>query len=1199
MNQQTETNHKKRLSRRSRITLYLIAGVVALMLLSILIVPWQLKKQGKAWIAAHTERTLEIEKISFNPLTLTLKIGNLKLSEPASDQTFLTFEQLILSADARSLLKRAVILDRVELIKPFVNIEFLGKQKFNFSDFILTDVAAPETAEKKNSPLHFALNNIIISNGSIDFSDRFSKQKSRHEIRELALQIPFFGNLPYLTDQHVEPQLELLLNNSRVRLNGRTKPFHASVETVLNLTLEQVDLAYYAFHSPVPLPFELTRGTLDCNLDLDYRISPSEEPKLYLGGDIELSDLDLREQNDRPLLQLSNMAIKLDWVDLLKQNINLKSLEMINPQLHLDRDSSGHWNLQRISAATEEPEKPDSPIAQKQQKPATKLPLIKIAEMSLRNGRVFFQDDFVKDGFSEEIKAIELATTDFSTHPGQKTTVGLSLQTDRDMTLTISGDLGLVPATANLTITAKQLLLEPFYPYLEPYLTAPVAGDLNVSGQLEFTEQGNLLLQNGRIQLTELAVPFPPQDQFKLASLMVTDAGFDLNNKIITVAEVALENGDLSLSRTADGAFSPLNLLRPTPGASATATNVDSAVETEPGPIWNLSTSVFDLKNFAVKFADLSQTRQPRLDIPQLDIHAEQLSYPQAHSSPFQITLAMENNGSVNLDGTIVHTPLDLTAELNVSAMSLAQFNDFIPEQFNLKLKSGEFFASTKISLQQQKDRLSGSFSGQADISRFNLRDPLGQGTLLSWETLNLDRIEGDIAPFALHIREVALGNYQAHIQVTPDGQVNLSGITNQENQQETTATEKPPPASSSEVPEPPPDIRIDALTLQGGTVSFIDRSLPNLFSATMYELGGRVTGMASDEQMQADVDLRGRLENHSPLTISGKINPLSRDFYADLNIDFKDIDLTPMSPYSGTYLGYLIDKGKLYLDLNYRIEKRKINADNKILIDQFTLGETVKSDKAVALPLGLAVALLKDANGEINLDVPVYGDLDDPNFSVVGVVFTIIRNLIVKAATAPFSLLASMMGGGDDDFSCVVFNFGQATLADEDRQKLPRLAEMLVKRPGLSLEISAFIDPELDPESYRRAQLQQKLMEIRRLRSTTPPVSAVESPISAEEYPELVLTLYRQADFPRPRTPIGTLKELPLEEMEKLLLANILAGEEEMQLLAQERAREVRDVLVGTDETIKPRIFLKAVNIHQAPEKGSAARVEFSIQAK
>jgi len=401
---------------------------------------------------------------------------------------------------------------------------------------------------------------------------------------------------------------------------------------------------------------------------------------------------------------------------------------------------------------------------------------------------------------------------------------------------------------------------------------------------------------------------------------------------------------------------------------------------------------------------------------------------------------------------------------------------------------------------------------------------------------------------------------------------------------------------------EEPADIRIDALTLQGGTVAFSDRSLQTPFSATMYKLGGRISGMASEESMQADVDLRGELENHYPLTISGKLNPLSKDLYADLTIKFQDIDLAPMTPYSGTYLGYVIDKGKLYLDLSYHIERQKIKAENKIMIDQFTFGDSVKSDKATSLPVGLAIALLKDRNNEIHLDVPVSGDMNDPNFSIMGTVFTVLKNLLVKAATSPFSLLTSMLGDGNQDFTSLTFANGVARLEEQQRETLSKLASMLAKRPSLNLEISAFVDAEKDPEAFRKDQLLQKMLDAKWLAikdEEGAPETRDKVTLTPEEKSEYLYQVYEEADFPRPRNFVGMLKTLPDPEMEKLLLANIRADEAEMQQLAQARALVVRDALIAGNEQIKPRIFLKTVDIYQPADKGSNSRVEFNITAK
>lgn len=1190
------------MSRWLKITLISASTIVGLMLLSMLIVPWQIKKQGSNWIDEQTDRTLSIEKAFFNPFTLTVELENLILTEPQSEKPFVSFKRLMLSASVRSVIDQAIILDRVELDDPFVNIELLGKQEFNFSDFTRLGGDTPQAEETGvQEPLHFSLNNIVLTNGSVDFTDLTSKLKSQHQIRKLTLGVPFVGNVPYLTEEYVQPHLEMLLNGAQVEAIGQLKPFHDSFETNLSLSLDNVDLAFYAYHSPVPLPIEVKQGSLDGEIDLAYRVSSNEEPKLMLGGVLALSDIDLREQDGQPLFSMPTLILDLDWADIFKQDINLAAIDIYEPQFYLDRDNQGLWNFQRIIPPETKTEATPEAIQAEEENPS-KLPLLTIASLKLIDGQFHFRDDSVTGGFSDDVKDINLQLTDLSTHDGQKTEADLSLQSSHGLTINIDGTLGISPATANLALKAEQLELKPIYPYLEPFLTAPLEGTINVAGQVNYREDGNILLQQGQLNLFNLNLPFDQTDRFKLAEFSITETTLDLQQQRLQFGTISLNQGDLKISKLADGSVSPLKLFKPQPVETAQKTDESR----KPSQPWAVQVDTFDLQQFKLAFTDLSLPKKPQVTIPRFDFHVEQLAYPEAKNSPFNLKANIGKKGKVLISGRAVHTPLKLTADSTITAFPLADFNDFIPEQINLSLKDGRFHSNMAVTLEQQGDLLTGTFSGKTDINRLNLRDPLGDGQLLAWDSLNVAGIKGTLKPLSIHIKEVALSDYLANIQITKDGRINLASITNEEEAQEQ-ITEKEttdPPVTSEEITTETtrPDIRIDALTLQGGTVSFVDRSMDNLFSATMYELGGRITGMASDEQMSTDVDLRGQLENHSPLTISGQLNPLGEDLFADLTISFKDIDLTPMTPYSGTYIGYVIDKGKLYLDLSYRIEKRKIDASNKVMIDQFTLGNTVKSEKATTLPISLAIALLKDTNDEIHLDVPVHGDLDDPDFSVTGVIFTVIKNLLLKAATSPFSLLSSVLGGGGEDFSGISFASGLTTIDMEQKTKLQGLAGMLAKRPSLTLEISAFADKAKDPESYRQAQLKKMILAVKsRQLQENGAILDPEQELSytEEEYPQLILSAYKEAEFPRPRNLVGRLQELPQEEMEKLLLANIVAGEEEIAELAKNRALAVRDALVNANNEIKPRIFLKKTDIYQPAEKGPDSRVEFSISAK
>mgnify|MGYP005843236985 CR=1 FL=1 len=1186
--------------RWSKISLWLIAAIIGLMLLSMLIVPWQLKQQGSAWIAENTSRALTIEKVFFNPFTLSLDITGVSLTEPDAERTFVSLARLQLSLALRSLIDQAVIIDQLELDQPFVNLELLAAQKYNFSDFTQLG-GEPGEAEVSDAdgPLHFSLNNIIIRDGSIDFSDLTLPKQARHRIRELNLAVPFVGNVPYLVHHYVKPRLSLLLNGSEVVASGELKPFHESLETSLNFSINDLDLPFYADRSPIPLPLEVEQGSLDLELDLNYRVSVRNEPELLLNGVIALSDLALNELDGRPLLKLPDLLLQLERAALFQQDYQVSLLELQQPELFVDRDNNGLWNFQRIMAAvdgsTSAPEQ--QPVAKKET--ATPLPLVLVDSLQLQGARINFQDDFVPGGFSERIDNLNLELRGLSTHPQQQTAAELALRTGRELALAIDGSFGLNPASADLRLQAGQLGLQALYPYFQSFLTEPIGGRLEVNGQILYSEAEGVRINQADLTLFDLAVPFGQQDHLLLPQLRVSDSALDLSQRTLALGTIVLTEGDVQLSRLLDGSLSPQQLLLPNRDQTAAAeTETDS-----PARPWQIQAERLELAGFKVNYRDFQAPRQPQLSLRQLDFVAHDLSYPEASSSPFELALQVGRQGTLDVSGSAAHSPLRLSAKSHIKGLDLPQFNNFLPALIQVKLEQGRLSSSLDLTLEQQPERLTGSFSGQLNVADFRLHDPVGQGALLSWGGLNIEGIQGELAPFALHLKDVALSDYQANIEISKEGRINLTSVTAAETataeQAEAPAKTPEEPGNTAEKSGPPPDIRIDALTLQGGTVAFVDRSMTNTFSATMYELGGRVTGLASAEDMRADVDLRGQLENHSPLTVSGTINPLSRDLFADLTISFKDIDLTPMTPYSGTYLGYAIGKGKLYLDLNYHIEQRTIAASNQILLDQFTLGESMASDKATKLPVGLAIALLKDTNGEIHLDVPVRGDLNDPEFSVTGVIFTVIKNLLVKAATSPFALLSSMLGG-DEDISSVAFEPGSARLSATQQDKLNKLAEMLSKRPNLNLEISAFVDPKKDPESYRRRQLEQALVQLRsaQLPPSAGAPAALEN-LPDEEYASLVLELYQQAEFPKPREADGTLTELPTAEMEKLLLANIIVGDVEMQALAQQRANAVRDALVNANEAIKPRLFLQSVELETAPEKGPASRVEFSISAK
>ncbi|HSB78209.1 MAG TPA: DUF748 domain-containing protein, partial [Candidatus Methylomirabilis sp.] len=487
--------------------------------------------------------------------------------------------------------------------------------------------------------------------------------------------------------------------------------------------------------------------------------------------------------------------------------------------------------------------------------------------------------------------------------------------------------------------------------------------------------------------------------------------------------------------------------------------------------------------------------------------------------------------------------------------------------------------------------------------------DKVSSDDILKWESLTLNELSVDYNPMSVRAKKVALADFFAHVIVQPGGRLNLQEIlvtpepTGQTEPAQSSSTagqtvkaDAPAQAAAS----PATDIQIQEVTLQGGHVQFLDRTLKPNYSADMTEIGGRVSGLSSLETSVADVELRGKMNNSAPLEITGKVNPLRKDLFADIRARFTGMDLSPTSSYSGKYVGYVIEKGKLSFDLKYLIDKRQLSSENKVFIDQFTFGDKVDSPTATSLPVKLGVALLKDRNGEIHLDIPVSGSIDDPKFSIWGVVWQVIGNLITKAVTSPFSLLGAAFGGGEG-LQYLEFDPGLATIPAEGVKKIDALVAALSAKPSLKLEIAGYVAPEADREGLKQYLLQrkvkaQKLNDMVKKGASAVPVDEVS--VAPEEYEKYLTLAYRAEKFPKPRNFVGLVKSLPVAEMEKLMLTHIEAGEEELRALAAQRANAVKDAILQSGKVGAERLFIVEPKGLTPEKKDNVkdSRVEFKI---
>ncbi len=598
------------------------------------------------------------------------------------------------------------------------------------------------------------------------------------------------------------------------------------------------------------------------------------------------------------------------------------------------------------------------------------------------------------------------------------------------------------------------------------------------------------------------------------------------------------------------------------------------------------------------------------MSVSDLSVRGENFSTAKNQRGKATIRARVNNKGTLSLVGSAMANPVNAKFLVDAQGVDLLPFQPYLEDQVNFLLTGGS--AGTKGELTFDAGG-SGpaklNYQGALQVADFATVEKDGQQDLLKWKSLGLDGVQFDLEPFQLRIGEITLADFYSRLILGADGKTNLQKLTVKKDEQEgeTPAQDKPaekPVAADASDSAPPKAISIGKINLKDGNIQFSDFFIKPNYSANLTTVQGAISELKPEAP--GDLDLQARLDNAAPVEIKGKINPLSKDLFLDIVADAKDIELSPMSPYSGKYVGYGIEKGKLSFNVKYKVENRKLSANNKIILNQLTFGEKIESPTAIKAPVLLAVALMKDRNGVIDIDLPISGSLDDPQFSVGGIVLRIIVNLITRAVTAPFSLLASAFGGGSgsgDELSYIEFDNGRSNLNQAAQAKIATLTKALNNRPALNLEIAGRVDPLTDLDGLKRVSIErkvkaQKLKEL--VRKGEAPRSVDDVQVAPEEYPRYLKAAYGEESFPKPRNVIGLARDLPVAEMERLMMQYSKIGEDDMRQLASQRAQTVRDALMA-GQIGAERLFVVAAKPLTAEEraklKGRPNRVDFSMK--
>lgn len=789
---------------------------------------------------------------------------------------------------------------------------------------------------------------------------------------------------------------------------------------------------------------------------------------------VTLEGFDIREADGQaPFLSWDRLYVNFDALRSLLGTWTFSDIELDGFHVGAELRKGGSFNFTDILnrfAAT-------SPGAPTSAAPAA-IPPIRVISLKVNNARATFADASRTRPFRTTLGPTTFSATEFRTAKDRGAPYHFEAVTESGEKLVWSGTLSAVPVASAGELQLENIALAKYAPYYADLVQADVAeGKLSLQGRYEAKFDGDdrvMKLFGGAAQLRglKLVERVSQAVAFELPSLEVAGVGADALALKAVVASVTLTGGRVHARREKDGSINLLTMLQPPAGeVAATATTSSTAPAAQPAPakLPEFKIGEVALKNFQVEVADLAAPRPAQLTLGNIQASLKDVTLADGAVIPLSLALDWAPQGTVKVEGSVTIKP-EIKADLktNVTALALLPLSPYLEQFANARIAQGAVSVNGAV----QAALPAGSapaitFDGDMAMETLGLVDGARNEELAGFASLALNGLKAATSPqLAVSLAELKVTSPYARVVVNQDKSINLAEVAavgGATPPPKATGDKDASPTAAPSTAAPLPKIEIAKVTITGGDFSLADHSLEPNVRMAVSQFGGTITGMTSANLGRGDVDLKALVDGVGPVSITGKLDPLGARKFVDLKVDFKNVDLVPLSPYSGKYAGYELARGKLNVDVQAKLDDKQLDVANVITLNQFTFGSPVESKEATKLPVRLGVALLKDINGQIVIDVPMSGSIDDPNLRIGKVVLRVIVNLLTKAAVSPFALLGSMFGGGGDELAWQEFAPGGSELQATELKKLETMVKALANRPGLSVALEGGYDGPAD----------------------------------------------------------------------------------------------------------------------------------------
>ena len=1184
---------------------------VAYAIVGFFILPFILKPQLVQILQKQTKTKASIESVAFNPLLFRLDIQGVTLHDLQKRRLF-SFDTLSINLNPTSLLYGALELKKLSLVSPKIYVVYNKDKSINLLNALKVQKSVqPKSEEKdKNSTLpRIIVDTIQLEDGKIYYTDYTRKRPFEFSLENIGFSLKNFDTK------------NITRKNAGVRLysklgDGGFVDFKSKIRSIAPLKIEgslvlQASKLYTEWkYMQDVLKLEVADGKLSFHTRYAFNLDDINATKIE-GLNLSLEKLRIKPKaKDKDILNLEHLYVTNAILLPMQQKVRIEKIGLDGLNIKAVRNAKGmlDWleyiKIQNVDTNTTQP------VALKKSK-LSKPWDVRLNSLALQKISLLFRDKAVYPNVSTKLNELDIYAKDITLAGEKPFSYKIQATFNDKASCDMHGTLAHKKLALVSHIACRDIDIAHYRPYIDQAAQAHLKRfdlalahallDFQAAVKVDENTTTALLVDDANVSLRELLVRKKSTHKQLVAWKDFSVQGIELSSakKELFISDVALNNLLANLVLQKDGALNVADVIIP----KSSAKPKTAAKEGKKAEAYSVKVGQIALNGAKVTLLDKSLTQAQKQTLDKINIKVNDFDIQKNSWLRYKASMRLNQSGILKASGKLRHTPLKQSGEISAQKIALTALTPYLQEQSFISVDDGRLSFKVKEHYMPSKRYPDLRIHGEVMLNSLFVTDTKDtNSSLFSLNELHVHPFTLELFPNRLYVDAVDVDSFYVAAKIDENKTLNFSQLmkhTKGADNNKSNATQK---AQKKQQKQDPFPVKIVKINVTNGSAEFRDFSLPIKFKTNIHDLNGALYAVSSSPGDTTYIDINGEVDKYGSTKLRGSVDSFNPKEYTDLQFDFKNLDLHTMSGYSASFAGYEIDSGKLYLDLGYNILHAKLNATNNIMIKKIKLGKELEGKNINHLPLGFVIGLLEDNEGIIDIDMPIEGNVDEPDFKYGALVWKTLGNLIAKAVTSPFKFLGSMMGMNGEDLEFVAFEFGKSDITPPQREKLDKIAKLMRKRPKISLKVDAVYDEVDDLKALKL----QKLVAMVMKKSGNENVKNNKTALNIDMLEDVYADLREDDALDATRAKLH--KEYDDEKAFDRAYQNALielctqiqpVKEKELEALARERAKKIQSYLVTEKSLAINRVLIgNVIKQHSSDDKTVQLKLNITVQS-